>query len=138
MKKITTELCGREFSRSTVSRLTEDLEKQVQAWAERSLDQDYPFLVLDEMHLEVRRQGAVRRRPCFWPSASWPLASWPLASVRTDSGRFWGFLVALSETGPAWERLIDQLKERGLSGVEWPPATHMRGSNKPCGRRFRA
>jgi hypothetical protein len=38
--------------------------------------------------------------------------------VRTDSGRFWGFLVALSETGQAWERLIDQLKERGLSGVE--------------------
>jgi hypothetical protein len=26
--------------------------------------------------------------------------------------------VALSETGQAWERLIDQLKERGLSGVE--------------------
>ena len=26
--------------------------------------------------------------------------------------------MALSETGPAWERLIDQLKERGLSGVE--------------------
>ena len=60
VKKITTELCGREFSRSTVSRLTEDLEEQVQAWAERSLEQEYPFLMLDAMHLEVRRQGAVR------------------------------------------------------------------------------
>jgi len=43
VKDITTELCGREFSRSTVSRLTEDPEEQVQAWAERLLDQRYPF-----------------------------------------------------------------------------------------------
>ena len=109
VKKITTELCGRGFSRSTVSRLTEDLEKQVQAWAERSLDQDYPFLVLGcPCTWKSGGKGRSGRRPCFWPSAP----------VRTDSGRFWGFLVALSETGQAWERLIDQLKERGLSGVE--------------------
>jgi len=109
VKKITTELCGRGFSRSTVSRLTEDLEKQVQAWAERRLDQKYPFLVLGcPCTWRSGGKGRSGRRPCFWPSAS----------VRTGSGRFWGFLVALSETGQAWERLIDQLKERGLSGVE--------------------
>ncbi|MCS3668478.1 transposase-like protein [Salinibacter ruber] len=60
VKKITTELCGREFSKSTVSRLTGDLDKQVQAWAERQLDQEYPFLILDATDLKVRRQGAVR------------------------------------------------------------------------------
>ena len=70
VKDITTELCGREFSKSTVSRLDEDLDEQVQAWAERPLEQDYPFLVLDAMQLKVRRQKAVRpgRPPC------WPLA----------------------------------------------------------------
>ena len=109
VKKITTELCGREFSRSTVSRLTEDLEKQVQTWAKRPLDQKYPFLVLGcPCTWRSGGRGRSGRRPCFWP----------LASARTASGRFWGFLVALSETGQAWERLIDQLKERGLSGVE--------------------
>ena len=81
VKKITTELCGREFSRSTVSRLTEDLEEQVQAWAERSLDQDYPFLVLGcPRTWRSGGKGRSGRRPCFWPSAL----------VRTDSGRFWG------------------------------------------------
>jgi transposase-like protein len=61
VKEITAELCGREFSKSTVSRLTKDLDKQVEAWASRSLEeQSYPFLVLDAMHLKVRRQGAVR------------------------------------------------------------------------------
>jgi len=47
VKEITTELCGREFSKSTVSRLTGELDEQVEAWASRSLEeQDYPFLVL--------------------------------------------------------------------------------------------
>jgi len=61
VKEITTELCGREFSKSTVSRLSKDLDEQVEAWSSRSLEeQSYPFLVLDAMHLKVRRQEAVR------------------------------------------------------------------------------
>ena len=60
VKDITTELCGREFSKSTVSRLAKELEEQVQAWAERPLEQEYPFLLLDAMQLKVRRQKAVR------------------------------------------------------------------------------
>jgi transposase-like protein len=108
VKNITTELCGREFSRSTVSRLTKDLEEQVQAWAERPLGQEYPFLVLDAMHLEVRRQGAVR-------STAVLLA----VGIGEDGQReILGLEMALSETGQAWRRFIDQLKERGLSGVE--------------------
>ena len=70
VKDITTELCGREFSKSTVSRLAEELDEQVEAWAERRLDREYPFLLLDAMQLKVRRQKAVRpgQPPC-WQSA---------------------------------------------------------------------
>ena len=47
VKKITTELCGHEFIRSTVSRLCEGLDEQVDAWAERPLDgQPYPSRAL--------------------------------------------------------------------------------------------
>jgi hypothetical protein len=46
VKEVTTELCGREFSKSTVSHLSKDLEEQVQAWASRPLGQEYPFLML--------------------------------------------------------------------------------------------
>lgn len=108
VKKITTELCGRKFSSSTVSRLTEDLDEQVQAWASRSLEQDYPFLVLDAMHLEVRRQGAVR-------STTVMLA----VGIGEDGQReILGLETAFSETKEGWRRFIRGLKERGLSGVE--------------------
>jgi transposase-like protein len=66
VKNITTELCGREFSRETVSNLTERLDEQVQAWANRPLKEEYPFLMADAMQNrdgtspKVRRQGAAR------------------------------------------------------------------------------
>jgi putative transposase len=108
VKKITTELCGREFSKSTVSRLTGDLDKQVQAWAERQLDQEYPFLILDAMHLKVRRQGAVRSTTVM------------LAVGVSEEGQreILGLETAFGETQEAWRRFIDGLKRRGLSGVE--------------------
>jgi len=109
VKKITTKLCGREFSSSTVSRLTEDLDQQVEAWASRSLEgQCYPFLVLDAMHLKVRRQGAVR-------STTVMLA----VGIGEDGQReILGLETAFSETEEGWRRFIGQLKQRGLSGVE--------------------
>jgi transposase-like protein len=108
VKKITTELCGREFSKSTVSRLTGDLDEQVQAWAERQLDQEYPFLILDAMHLKVRRQGAVRSTTVM------------LAVGVSEEGQreILGLETAFGETQEAWRRFIDGLKRRGLSGVE--------------------
>jgi transposase-like protein len=107
VKKITTELCGREFSKSTVSRLTGDLDKQVQAWAERQLDQEYPFLILDAMHLKVRRQGAVRSTTVM------------LAVGVSEEGQreILGLETAFGETQEAWCRFIDGLKRRGLSGA---------------------
>jgi transposase-like protein len=108
VKKITTKLCGREFSKSTVSRLTEDLGEQVEAWAERSLEADYPFLVLDAMQLKVRRQGAVRSTTAM------------LAVGINERGQreILGLETAFGETEEAWRRFIDGLKRRGLSGVE--------------------
>ncbi len=113
VKEITTELCGREFSKSTVSRLTEDLEEQVQAWASRSLDQEYPFLMLDAMQLKVRRQKA---RPSRWPRSTTAMLA---VGISEDGQReILGLEMALSETEEGWRRFIRQLKERGLSDVE--------------------
>lgn len=108
VKDITADLCGREFSSSTVSRLTEELDEQVEAWAERQLDQEYPFLILDAMQLKVRRQKAVR-------STTAMLA----VGISEDGQReILGLEMGLSETQQGWHRFIRQLKERGLSGVE--------------------
>ena len=108
VKKITTELCGREFSRQTVSNLTERLDKQVQTWAERSLV-EYPFLLADAMQLKVRRQGAVRSTTAMI-----------VVGISEEGYReILGFKIALRETEESWKELFEDLKERGLRGVEF-------------------
>jgi putative transposase len=109
VKKITTELCGREFSRQTVSNLTEKLDQQVEAWADRSLEEDYPFLLADAMQLKIRRQGAVRSTTAT-----------VVVGISEDGYReIFGFKIALRETGESWKELFEDLKERGLRGVEF-------------------
>ena len=114
VKKITTKLCGREFTRSTVSRLCEGLDEQVDAWAERPLDgQPYPFVLFDAMQLgddtspKVRRQGAVRATTVMLG-----------VGVGADGQReLLGLHLAYGETEGGWRRFIERLKARGLSGV---------------------
>ena len=126
VKEITTELCGREFSKSTVSRLAKDLDEQVQAWAERPLKREYPFLMLDAMQLKVRRQKAVR-------STTAMLA----VGISEDGQReILGLEMALSETEEGWRRFIRGLKKRGLSGVELATSDAHEGLKKALQEAF--
>ena len=108
VKKITDELCGRRFSRQTVSRLTQQLDEQVGAWAERGLKKRYPFLIVDAMQVKVRRQQAVRSTTVM------------IAVGISEEGyrEILGLKVGFSETGEGWRALFSDLKDRGLSGVE--------------------
>ena len=58
--KITEELCGTEFSKSTVSELCKRLDPLVKEWNARPLKEAYPFVMVDAMVLKVRKGGQVR------------------------------------------------------------------------------
>ncbi len=108
VKKITTELCGREFSRQTVSNLTERLDEQVRAWAHRPLEKEYPFLLADAMQLKIRHRDAVRSATALI-----------VVGISEDGQReILGLKIALRETGESWEELFEELKDRGLRRVE--------------------
>ena len=108
VKKITTELCGREFSRQTVSNLTQRLDEQVQAWANRPLEQEYPFLLADAMQLKIRHRDAVRSATALI-----------VVGISEEGQReILGLKIALRETGESWKELFQELKDRGLRRVE--------------------
>src|SRR3954468_23228075 len=54
VKAITEELCGHEFSSATVSRVNESLDGELAKFAERRLEEDYPYLILDARYEKVR------------------------------------------------------------------------------------
>jgi len=61
---VTEELCGKSFSKSTVSSLCQRLEPIVEAFRNRPLNKRYPFLIVDAIYLKVREGGRVRSKDC--------------------------------------------------------------------------
>lgn len=109
VKKITEELCGTSFSKSTVSRLCAGLDVRVAAWRERALDAvRYPFVIVDALVVKVRRQEAVRSTSVL------------IASGINEAGHreVLGLHIGDSESEATWSQFFRALKQRGLSGVD--------------------
>lgn len=109
VRNITQELCGHDFSKSTVSELSKGLEDQVEAWRERPLDAtEFPFVLVDAMRIKVRRQGAVR-----------PTSALIVVGVNEAGYReILGVRIADSESRQSWLETFRWLKRRGLRDVE--------------------
>jgi transposase-like protein len=107
--RITEELCGTSFSKSTVSDLSKALDPLVEAWNERDLSQRrYPFLIVDALVVKVREGGRVR-------SCSALVAT----GVNEDGYReILGLQLGDSESEQSWMDFFRWLKARGLSGVD--------------------
>ena len=109
VKDITEVLCGTSFSKSTVSRLTGQLDADLSAWRERRLgDVAYPYLVVDARYEHVRVDGRVVSQGVL-----------VVKGVREDGQReLLAVDVADSESEATYDALFRKLKERGLHGVQ--------------------
>lgn len=109
VRAVVEELCGTEFSRTTVSELCKRLDVTVREWNERSLGhQEYPFLLVDAMVIRVRKDGRVR------------LHSVLIATGVNREGyrEILGLMLGDSESEASWSEFFGCLKERGLHGVD--------------------
>jgi putative transposase len=107
--KITEALCGVSFSKSMVSQLCTNLDAVVNAWRNRSLrDKRYPFLIVDALVIDVRRDGAIRPTGAL------------IAYGVSESGHRepLDLYIADSETESSWDDLFKRLKQRGLKTVD--------------------
>jgi putative transposase len=102
------ESLGLRVSKSKVSRISQGLDEQVDAFRNRPLEGRYPYLWLDAKVEEVRDSGCVVRK-CL-----------VLAYGVHESG--YREVIALDvgecETEAFWRSFLRSLVERGLSGVE--------------------
>jgi putative transposase len=109
VKAITEELCGHEFSSATVSRVNESLDGELAKFAERRLEEEYPYLILDARYEKVREDGVVRSQAV------------QVAIGINQEGRRCVLAVGLAnrESTSSWREFLLQLKQRGLRGVEF-------------------
>jgi putative transposase len=109
VKAITEELCGHEFSASTISRINQGLDVELAKFAARRLEEEYPYLVLDARYEKVREDGLIRSR-----------AVMVAIGINRDGRRcILAVDLANRESQTSWKEFVLGLKERGLTGVEF-------------------
>jgi transposase-like protein len=116
--RITEELCGHEFAKSTVSDLCKGLDPLVEAWNERDLGgARIPFVVVDALLVKVRDGGRVR-------SCSALIAT----GINAEGYReILGLRLGDSESERSWTEFFTWLKGRGLHGVDLVVSYHHGG-----------
>src|SRR5262245_44732196 len=109
VKAVTEALCGHSFSASSISAINKSLDEGLKAFAERRLNERYPYLILDARYEKVREGGVLMNQAV-------------LIAVAVDwEGRRQILAVELAnrESRPSWRDFLLSLKKRGLSGVEF-------------------
>jgi transposase-like protein len=108
VKAITEELCGHEFSASTISRINQTLDEELEKFSQRRLEEAYPYLILDARYEKVREDGAIRSRAVL------------VAIGINWEGRRCVLAVDLAnrESQSSWRDFLVALRKRGLREVE--------------------
>lgn len=124
--EITEELCGTEFSKSTVSDLCKQLDPIVTAWNNRPLKDEYPFVIVDALYTKVREDGRVRSRGILIATG-----------INTEGHRaLLGMMLGDTESEASWGEFFAHLKQRGLRGVEMITSDHHGGLVKAIRQHF--
>lgn len=101
------ELYGTEIGRDTVSRITDAVLEDVQAWRTRPLEQVYPIVYFDAMVVKVREDRSVQNRACY-------LA----LGVSCDGDReVLGIWWQDTEGAKFWLAVLNDLRRRGVQDV---------------------
>ena len=99
------ELCGTSFSKSTVSELCKALDENITAFQTRTLEDPYPFLIVDAKYFKVRENHRIVSK------------AFMVAMGITEDGRreIIGFGTYDNESEATWKEFFISLKERGLN-----------------------
>jgi putative transposase len=117
IESITEELCGKKFSKSTVSTLCKNLDPMVNAFRTRPLKSHYPFLMVDAIYVKVRENKRIQSRGLL------------IAIGINEEGHreVIGFQLANSESENSWGEFFGSLKERGLKDVRLVTSDNHKG-----------
>ena len=106
--KIMTALGVGNISASSVSRITKELDEKVEEFLTKPIEHEIKYLFVDATYFKVRDGLHYRSKALF-----------VVAGIREDGYReILGTRLADSEDSLFWEDLFDDLKGRGLRGVE--------------------
>ena len=107
VEDITEALWGTKVSPSTISELNKKVYKHIEAWRNRPIEGEFPYVYLDGLVLKRSWAGEVRNVSV-------------LAAIGVGEDGYWkvlGIAGGHKEDKAGWSDFLQHLKDRGLSGV---------------------
>jgi putative transposase len=101
------DLYGVEIKRDTISRVTDAVLADVQAWRTRPLERVYPIVWFDALHVKVREDRSVRTRACYLAIGA------TVEGEREVLGIWW----QETEGAKFWLAVLNDLHHRGVEDV---------------------
>lgn len=109
VKAVTEELCGHAFSASSISAINKRLDESLKAFAERPLEEPFPYVIMDARYEKVREAGIVMSQAVLIA-----------IGIAWDGRRqILSVEMANRESRSSWKDFLVRLRARGLKGVEF-------------------
>ena len=107
VSRVIESLCGTSVSKSSVSEICKNLDKEVESFRNRPLEGRYPFLTVDATYFRVRENNRVISKALM------------IAYGTNEQGHreILGFAAYRNESKDTWQDFLKSLKKRGLKGV---------------------
>ncbi|MCP4123297.1 MAG: IS256 family transposase [Bacteroidetes bacterium] len=100
---VLTDIYGTGYSRSGISRITDEYREMVNSWMNRPLESHYPVVFIDATHVKVRRDTVATE------------AFYIVLGVKEDLTReVLAILNFPNESAAGWKEVLEGLKQRGL------------------------
>lgn len=126
VEDITEALWGTRVSSSTVSRLNQRIYRHIEAWRNRAIEGDFPYVYLDGVVLKRSWAGEVRN-----------ISVLIAIGVGTDGYRqILGVAEGEKEDLEGWRGFLRHLKDRGLKGVQLMISDACRGLIEAAGEMY--
>ena len=120
------QIYGQHYSKSSISRMVECVRTQVNEWLERGLEEYYPVVFVDCVHIKIHRRRSVASEAFY------------VALAVTEEGTreviYIGNMPVESASG--WGEIFDALKDRGLRRVGLMVADGIKGLDTVFGEKF--
>ena len=107
VSRVIESLCGTSVSKSSVSEIYKNLDKEVESFRNRPLEGRYPFLTVDATYFKVRENNRVISKALM------------IAYGTNKQGHreILGCAAYRNESKDTWQDFLKSLKKRGLKGV---------------------
>ncbi|MCM1138571.1 MAG: IS256 family transposase [Muribaculum sp.] len=120
------EIYGQQYSKASISRMVECVRTQVNDWLERGLEEYYPIVFVDCVHIKIHRRRSVASE-AFYVA---------LAVTGEGTREVLGIFNMPEESSTGWGDIFDKLKDRGVRHIGLMVADGIKGLDTVIGEKF--